>query len=306
MIFRYEYLDGVWIDIEQPSEEEIRKVAQELSMSEYIERELLSPTPVPTVTGEDGMVLLVLHFPTQGTEDGETKSQEVDFVVGRNFILTVRYEVVAPLYHLKKLLEAQQLVEGKVPITTDVLLETLFAHLYTAMRDHMSHTANSLTRTEKAMFGGHERTTVRMISSISRTFLHMEAELTNQEESLRHFLDALNQYGFFGSSFVERSTRILAERSHIARIVKTHRAIATEMRETNIAILGANQNEIMKTLTVVTFIFLPLELITFIFDMHAPGTPLVQDPNAFWIIMGGMTVISILITIFLAKKRWIF
>src|SRR5262249_47277811 len=31
MIFRYDYLDGVWIDLEQPSEEDIRKIAQEFS-----------------------------------------------------------------------------------------------------------------------------------------------------------------------------------------------------------------------------------------------------------------------------------
>lgn len=306
MIFRYEYLGGVWIDLEQPSGDDIRKIAQEFSLNEQTERELLSPTPVPTVTGDDGTVLLVLHFPTQGLEDGDTKSQEVDFVVGKDFILTVRYEVVAPLHHLKKLLEAQQLVAGKASITTDVLLETLFAHLYTAMRDHTNHIASNLSHVEKAMFDGHERTTVRAISNISREFLHMEAALANQEESLRHFLDALIQYGFFGPSFTERSLRILAERAHIAQIVKTHRAIATEMRETNIAILGANQNEIMKILTVITFIFLPLELITFVFGMHVLGTPLGQDPNAFWIITGSMFIIGVVITFFLARKRWIF
>jgi magnesium/cobalt transport protein CorA len=305
MISRYEYLDGVWIDLEQPTGEDIRKIAHEFSIGEYIEQELLSPTPLPTVTGEDDKVLFVLHFPTQGTENDETKNQEVDFVVGKNFILTVRYEVIAPLHHLKKLLETQELVEGKAPVTTDVLLETLFAHLYTAMRDHLNHVADHLARVERDMFGGQERTTVRMISSISRQFLHMEAALANQEESLRHFLEALHTFGFFGASFNERSVRILAERTHLAQIVKTHRAIATEMRETNIAILGANQNEIMKTLTVVTFIFLPLELITFIYGMHAPGTPLEQDPHAFWLIIGTMGIIGIIITIFLAKKRWI-
>jgi Mg2+ and Co2+ transporter CorA len=155
------------------------------------------------------------------------------------------------------------------------------------------------------MFDGRERSTVRLISNISRQFLHMEASLANQEESLRHFLDALKQYGYFGATFGERSLRILAERAHISQVVKTHRAIATEMRETNIAILGANQNEIMKTLTVITFIFLPLELITFIFGMHEKGTPLENNPNAFWIILGTMLVVGILITIFSARKRWI-
>jgi magnesium/cobalt transport protein CorA len=305
MIFRYEDLDGVWIDIEQPTEEEIRKVAQEFSINGYIEQELLSPTPLPTVTGDEGMALLVLHFPTQGMEDGETKTQEVDFVVGKNFILTVRYEVVAALHHLKKLLEAQELVEGKAPVTTDVLFETLFAHLYTAMRDHTNHIALNLTHVEKEMFAGHERTTVRSISNISREFLHIEAALANQEESLRGFLDAITQYGLFGPVFSQRAQRILAERAHLAQMVETNRAIASEMRETNLAILGANQNEIMKTLTVITFIFLPLELITFVFGMHVLGTPLAANPDAFWIIVGSMTFLSILITIFLARKRWI-
>ena len=305
MIFRNEYTNGVWVDLEQPTAEEVRKIAAEFSLSESIELELLSPTPVPTVTGDDGAVLLVLHFPTQGMENGETKNQEVDFIVGKNFLITVRYEVVAPLHHLKKLLEAQELVAERAPLTTDVLLETLFAHLYTAMRTHATHIASELSRVEKDMFAGKERTTVRLISIISREFLHIEAVLINQEESLRHFLDALHQYGHFGPSFPERAKRILDERLHIGQIVKTHRAIASEMRETNIAILGANQNEIMKTLTVVTFIFLPLEFITFVYGMHAPGTPLEHHPDAFWLIIGTMAIIGALITVFLIKKRWI-
>lgn len=306
MIFRHEYLDGVWVDLEQPTDEDIRHVAQEFSIGEHIERELLSPTPAPLVTGGDGMVLLILHFPTDGENDGETKNQEIDFIVGKNFILTVRYEIVAPLHRLKKLLETQQLVSGKARVTTDVMLEVLFAHLYTAVRDHTNHVADKLVRVEKDMFDGRERVTVRAISNISREFLHVEAALANQEESLNHFLDALMQYGFFGKSFGERTLRILAERTHVAHVVKTHRAIATEMRETNIAILGAHQNEIMKTLTVITFIFLPLELITFVFGMHALGAPLEQNQNAFWIIVASMLAIGVLITFFLARKKWIF
>ena len=306
MIFRHEYRDGIWIDLEQPTGDEIRQIAKEFSITERLERELLSPTPTPLVSGDENMALLVLHFPAQGAEEGETKNQEIDFIVGNRFILTVRYEIITPLHHLKKLLETQQLVVGKTPVTTDVLLEILFAHLYTAMRDHTNHIATNLSRVEKDMFDGHERMTIRSISNISREFLHVEASLANQEESLHHFLDAIVQCGFFGPTFPARTQRMLAERTHIARIVKTHREMASELRETNIALIESRQSEIMKTLTVITFIFLPLELITFIFSMHALGTPLEENPNAFWIISGTMLAIGLLITLFLARKRWIF
>ena len=306
MIFRYNYRGGVWVDLEQPTEDEIRQIAQEFSINERIETELFSPTPAPLVVDGGTSVLLVLHFPTQGTESGETENQEIDFIVGGNFIATVRHEVIAPLHHLKKLFETRDLVAGHESITTDVLLEILFAHLYAAVRDHTNHLTDSLERIERNMFDGRERTTVRAISNISRSFLHLEAALANQEEPLSRFLNAHTLRDFFDASFDERTQRILAERAQAMRLIKTHRAVATEMRETNSALLESRQNEIMKVLTVITFIFLPLELITFIFGMHALGDPLEQMPNAFWIIIGSMFALGALITLILAKKRWIF
>ncbi|MDD2657354.1 MAG: CorA family divalent cation transporter [Candidatus Pacebacteria bacterium] len=306
MISRHEYQGGVWVDLEQPSEEEMLAVVKEFSIGKHIERELVSPTPAPLVAADAGALLLVLHFPAHGAEDGSTDNQEVDFVVSERFIVTVRYEVVAPLYHLKKLLETQKLVNGHDALTTDVLLEVLFAHLYTSVRDHIDHTADTLARVERDMFDGRERATVRSISQISRAFLHVEAALANQEESLGHFLKALADREFFGTSFAVRGERIRAERAQIAQLISTHRAIATELRETNIALLEVRQNEIMKTLTIVNFIFLPLGLITWIFAMRTEGMPLIDSPNAFWIVLGIMLGIGALLTAFFARRRWLF
>ena len=306
MIFRHEYKGGVWIDLERPSEEEIREVASEFSLDGRIERELISPSPVPMVIDGGDHALAVLHFPAHDGETEETGSQEVDIIVGARFIVTVRYEVVAPLHHLKRLFEAQELVERRGTITTDVLLEILFAHLYAAMRDHTNHLTSRLERVERDMFDGHERTTVSAISGLSRAFLHFEAALANQEEPLGRFLKARTLRSFFDDTFEERAERILAERAQVMRLVRTHRAVATEMRETNAALLEARQNEIMKTLTTITVIVLPLELIAFIFGMHLPGTPFDQDPRAFLIVIVIMLGAVALMTFFFAKKRWIF
>lgn len=306
MIFRHEYRGGVWVDLEQPTEEEKRRIAEEFSISERLEKEVLSPTPTAVVAADESATLLILHFPAHGAEDGDTTNQEIDFVVGDHFILTVRYEVVASLYHLQKLLEAQNLVVGHDSVSTDVLLEVLFAHLYTSVRDHSNHIASRLESVEQDMFAGRERTTVRAISNISREYLHIEAALANQEEPLARFLKALGERKSFGPSFTQRAERILAERTQVARLIVTHRAVATELRGTNAALLEARQNEIMKTLTVINFSVLPLELLALIFGMHALGTPLEQNPNAFWIIVAIMFGIVACMTLFFAKKRWIF
>ncbi|HUX81001.1 MAG TPA: magnesium transporter CorA family protein [Candidatus Paceibacterota bacterium] len=304
MLFRYAYRGGVWVDLEHPTEEEIRSIVEEFSISERLQTELFEPTPAPLVASDAGVIFLVLHFPTHGTVDGEVEDQEVDFVIGANFIITVRYKVVASLRSLQKLLETQKIVSPDDTMESDTLLEIIFIHLYTSVRDHINTVAGRLTHIEHDMFNGFERTTVRAISNTSREFLHTEASLANQEESLGRFLKACITKGIFGTTFTERAERILAERAQVARLGATYRAVATELRETNASLLEAHQNEIMKKLTVISFGVLPLELIALVFGMHALGTPLEQDPYAFWIILAIMLVVGALMVTFFARRRW--
>jgi magnesium transporter len=306
MIFRHEYANGTWLDFEQPAAPEIREAVREYGLSERIEAELISPTPSSLVAGDTDAALLVLHFPSMGEEGAGLHNQEVDLVVSRHFIITVRYEVVAPLYHLQKLLATHELTEGRSALTTDTLLEILFAHLYASVRDSTSHSASRLARIEKEMFSGRERTIVRDISGVSREFLHLEAALTNQEEPLSRFLKTLAERGFFGRSFTERAARINAERAQVAHLIRSHRAVATELRETNSVLLDATQNSIIKTLTVVNIIFLPLGLITWTFAMRTEGMPLIEDPRSFWVVLGIMAVVGATLTVIFAKKRWLF
>lgn len=309
MIYRQEHAGGVWVDLESPGDDEIRQIAQEFNISERIETELLSPTPFPLVGGDEQVALAVLHFPSHTGEHGvgeaDTRSQEVDFIVGKRFIITVRYEVIVPLHHLRKLLESEAMLGRKTAITTDMLLEILFTHLYASVRDHTNHITEHLSHVEAEMFAGQERRAVRTISSINREYLHLLAALAGQEEPLGRFLSALG-HGYFGTHFGERAARILGERNQVENLVRTHLALATELRETNSALLNATQNEIMKTLTVVNFIFLPLGLITWIFAMRTDGIPFLSSPNGFWIVMSIMAGVALLLTAFFAKKRWLF
>jgi len=305
MLSRYTYHGGVWVDLEHPTEDEIRAITKEFGVSERLEVELFSPSPSPVVAGDGGAAFLILHFPTHGTEDGEIRDQEVDFIIGSSFIITVRYEVVEPIHRLQKLLQTEQLITPKDSMTTDVLLEILFAHLYTSVRNHTTHISEHLAHIEHEMFSGHEHATVRLISSVSRELLHIEAALANQEEPLNRFLKGLSARGFFGVSFNERAERMLAEHMQVARLITTYRAVATELRETNSSLLEAKQNEIMKTLTVITFSVMPLELIALIFGMHAPGTPLEQDPHAFLIILALMIGTGGIMMAFFARRHWL-
>lgn len=304
MIYRHERGKATWIDLEQPTEEELAKVVGEFSISPRIESELALPSPLPVASSEENAALLVLHFPTHDDEDA-THMQEVDVVAGKDFILTVRYEVVAPLHALHKSLEAHELLGLAPLLATDELLELILDKIFDSIRDHTKHVAARLTKLERDMFAGKERQTVRAISDINREFLHLEAALANDEDPLGHFLDALEQRAFFGKEFAERAVRLRAEHSHVVRLIGTHRAIGLELRDTNAILLNSAQNEIMKTLTIMAFVTFPLTLVAGIFSMDTKYTPLVGGPYDFWIVLGIMAAMTVSFFAFFRYRRWL-
>jgi Mg2+ and Co2+ transporter CorA len=67
--------------------------------------------------------------------------------------------------------------------------------------------------------------------------------------------------------------------------------------------LGHRTNDIMRTLTVLTAIFLPLNLITGVFGMNFDGEPLLKTPGGFWIATSFMAALGLgMAAVFWRKK----
>ncbi len=303
MVTREESGHTVWVDLESPTAEEVQAVAEEFRLGERITSEILEPTPVPIVVPEHEAVLLVLHFPTP-SDDTASEPREIDIVIGRHFLLTAHYEPIPAFRELSKLIETERIL-GSSSFKTDELLELVMTKLFGALRAEINHDARALDKIERDMFAGQERVTIRAISDASRGFLHLESALASQEEPLASFLRVLERRQFFGPAFTDRVERLSSERDQVARLLASHRAVAIELRETNAALINASQNQIMKTLTVVNFIFLPLGLISAVFTMNTRGTPLVDRPDSFWIVVGILIAVAGILTLYFARKRWL-
>jgi len=67
--------------------------------------------------------------------------------------------------------------------------------------------------------------------------------------------------------------------------------------------LGHRTNDIMRTLTVLTAIFLPLNLITGFFGMNFDGLPLIHSSAGVWLTLGLMfLVVAVLLFVFMRKR----
>jgi len=305
MITRHERGKTVWVDLESPTREELSEVIREFGIDGRIEEEILSPTPYPLSIAFPGYAYLILHFPTSCAEEG-ARAQEMDFIVGKHFLITARYEHIDCIHNLHKVFEAEELLETgarHVPIAS--LLERVMDRMYAAISGEIERQGDRLERIERDIFSGKERQTVRRISETGRVLLRFETALARHKEPLEGFLATLAAPTFLGVSFDEHAAHIEAKRVHVAALVASYRAVAQELRTTNDSLLSSSQNQVMKNLTVMSFLALPLTLLASIFGMNAVNMPIVESEHGFLAILGLMAATSLILFTFFRLKKWL-
>ncbi|KAF1021452.1 MAG: Cobalt/magnesium transport protein CorA [Paracidovorax wautersii] len=148
----------------------------------------------------------------------------------------------------------------------------------------------------------------------SRTALHQLDEVCeDQRTAVQDWLDALETWPETGAPNQLRERELLMVRSrdvleHIERVVhhvqRMERNAETAV-QMHFSLQGNRANDIMRTLTVLTAIFLPLNLIAGIFGMNFESLPLIHRANGFWLAMGTMVAAAVGLTIWFWRRRYL-
>jgi len=148
----------------------------------------------------------------------------------------------------------------------------------------------------------------------SRNNLHLlEDTCEDQRAAITEWIDAQEELPPATDPAAQRERELLRVRSrdvqeHIERVL-THVRRLESMAENAVQMHFSAQshrtNEIMRTLTVLTAIFLPLNLVTGFFGMNFEGLPLIHSARGFWIIFSVMLALGLGLSWFFWRKRYL-
>ena len=278
---------------------------KEFDIDERIRDEIISPTHYPFVSMYPNYTYLILHFPTADPASG-TRNQEIDFIIGKKFLITSRYEVIDTIHNLHRVFEAEELLGlSKKKSHPGHLVERILKRMYGAIREEMERVSELLEHIEEDMFSGKERETVRSISDIGRVLIRFETAIGRQKEPLDRFLHRLASPALFGEAYAPHVGHIEGERSHVADIVGTFRSAATELRATNDSLLSASQNEVMKMLTLLTFLITPFAAVGTYFGMNLVDLPFARSEHGFWFVILVGLLFSFFTYLLFRLKKWL-
>lgn len=289
-----------WIDMVAPTHTELRQVMQEFDLNPTIVEELTSPSTKAKVERQGDCLYLVLHFPALRTHG--RAEQEIDFVLGKHYLITVRYENIDPLHLFAKSFEVNTVL-GQGHHHGGHLFVSMVRSIYKALTSECENLAGKLDDIEEMIFRGREREMVARISHAARIVHDFRRVLAPHQEMLAS-LEAPGER-LFGVAFSYHVRSVLGEEARVRRTLEHLREWLYELRMTNDSLLSLKQNEVMKNLTIMAFMTFPLTLLVAVFTIPAEHTPIVGMQYDFWIILGILLAAGCGFILFFKYKKWL-
>lgn len=286
-----------------PTPAEVRALMHEFAIDPLIAEELLLPSYKPKVEKRGDVVYVILHFPMLRSGH-QAPEQEIDFLIGKHFLITTRYENIDPLHSFARAFEVDGVLGKDASMTHGGhLFISMVSNLYRALENGLSTVHRRLRDIEEHIFNGEERRMVTQLSLVGRTIHDFKQSLAPHDEMLASFEPVGTR--MFGMEFSYHLRNLMGAYQRIQRTLDNLHDSLTELRETNNSLLSTKQNEIMKNFTVLAFFFLPISFIASLFGMNAAHTPLVGTTHDFWLILGGMVAVAAVCFLYFTYKKWL-
>ena len=148
----------------------------------------------------------------------------------------------------------------------------------------------------------------------SRNTLHLlEDTCEDQRSAITEWIDALDEWPDEADAGARRERELLRVRSrdvleHIERVLSHVRRLESSAEtavQMHFSAQSNRTNAIMRTLTVLTAIFMPLNLLTGFFGMNFEALPLIHSMTGFWVVFTVMLLLGVGLSVFFWRKRYL-
>jgi len=301
-----EEIDGAgirWVNIEQPRQS-IRGWLEERYQFHPLDYEdVFSRNQRPKIDEYDDYLFIVLYFPRFDKQVGRLNAAELDLFVGPDYILTLPNQ---PLQAVEYLFERcrtnDELRESWFSRGTGYLLYRIIDACVDASFPMLAKMGNKLERVEDEIFAGNSSAVVRDISNVKQEIINFRKIVRPQRATFGDLERTKQRYLAEDLDVYFDDINDASER--VWQMLETYKETVEALEATNESVLSHQLNDILRVLTVLSVVFLPLTLIASIFGMNVkvPGEMHIVP---FWIIIGVMFAIGAGMIAFFRRRRWL-
>jgi magnesium transporter len=289
-----------WIDILKPTDKDIKFLADNFSFHHILLEEIKTPTYHPLLESYETYLFLILHFPNFYRRPNQIQGVEIDFLITKDTLITIRYQDFPDFENI--FVDIEKNPEAHINETTGHLLHHLTKQLFSRMFPELDKIKESIDSVEDRIFKKFDEDIIEKIAHIKREVLDFIRALKPQKAVWDMAPEVAND--FWGERMRPYISDLVADYNRTLHFTETHQEVINSLHLTSSSLLDNRRNYVIKVLTVFTAILLPLSLFASIYGMNI-HLPFTESKSTFWWILGIMAVGTMWALSWLKKNKWI-
>jgi magnesium transporter len=291
----------VWVDVRQPAAEDAAFLERTFRFHPLALEDALQPLHYPKVESYGSYLYVILHGIDFKQEEHGFETLDVDFFVGRNYLVTVHDGRRRSIAEVASVCERSDFALAEGPVA---LMHRIVDHMVDDYRPEVDELEAWLDDIEERVFTDDRKDLTKEILAVKRDISALRRVVVPQRDVVGRL--ARREFDLIGQ---EHAYRFRDVYDQLVRL--TDEAIMFQDRVTGIldAHLASVSNQlalVSKVLAGIAVIFGPLTVFTGMFGMNValPGFP-GGERVQFWWIIGVMGLITAALYLAFRRRKWL-
>jgi magnesium transporter len=294
--------NNLWINIDGISDTDlIQKVGEIFNLHPLMLEDIVNTSQRPKYEDFGDYVYIVLKMIYFDSKTKDIQAEQVSLVLGDNYCLTFQEQegdIFDPIRDRLKNNKGRVRKSG-----VDYLIYSLIDAVVDNYFVILERLGDHIEGMETELITEPDTKTLSTIYSLKRDAVFLRRSVW----PLREVVSALERND---SKIIKKTTLVYLRDvyDHTIQVIdtiETFRDMLSGMLDIYLSSVSNRMNEVMKVLTIIATIFIPLTFIAGIYGMNFKNMPELNSPLGYPVVLGLMGIIFIGMIIYFKKKKWI-
>ena len=291
-----------WINIDGVHNVDlVRKISEQFDIHPLVQEDIVNTHQRAKVEDYKSFVYFVIRMAEARGKEEELYLEQVSILLGQDYIISFQEDegdIWDPVRHR---IETKQgkIREMKMDYLAYLLLDAVVDNYFIILEK----AGNRIDKLEQKLLGDPEKESLNDIYDLKRQFITLR-------KSVWPLRETINTIQRLDNPLISREIHLYYQDlyDHVMRVmdsVESNRDIATSMIDQYLSISSMRMNEVMKVLTIISTLFIPMTFITGLYGMNLDYMPEIHSPWAYPIVIGIMGLMVMGQLWWFRKKRWL-
>jgi magnesium transporter len=291
-----------WIDIHGLAEVKvIEEIGRQFNLHQLVLEDILSTNQLPKLEDYGSYIFIIMRKLTWNKDQDEFEFEQTSLILGENYVISLQErdtKLFDPIY------ERIRVSKGRVrSMNADYLFYVLIDIIIDNFFIILEKMGEDIEKIEDLLIKNPEPETLQLIYRMKRSSIELR-------KSIWPIREVINKLQREQSSLIGDDLQIYLRDiyDHIFRIsdlLENYREIIFGMLDMYLSSVSNRMNDIMKVLTIISTVFIPLSFLAGFYGMNFVYMPEFSQPLAYPILIITMCIIAGVMLYYFKRKRWV-